>query len=554
MTVGRCYLPRPMPGPNPRAPHFVAAGDDDALRLPDGQDLSQSLRFSPREGRIVLGEERVVLFHVQALAELRRGLIDTFGVEQARAMLTRVGYASGYRDAEHARRLRGDASAYELLAAGPQLHALEGMAQVTPIEVRFDIERGHYHGEFAWRNSAEADAHLRISGVSPEPVCWTMIGYASGYTSAFMGRPIVYREFDCRACGARRCRLVGKPLQAWDPLPPEYAFLSAEPLAATPGEAPTELQVATEEALVGVSPAFRGVWSHLERVAATDTLVLLCGESGTGKDTLARLVHARSRRAGGPLVKAACRTLMTSGEVAGLAAAARGGTLVVDAIEALPQALQAELVEAIDAAEDLRVIACSEHDLLHEPWAGRLLPALLHRVAVFPLHLPTLRERRDDLPSLIRALLERHAGRLGRRVKGMTARATAALLDHDYPGNIRELSNLIERAVVLVGDDAVIDVGHLFGGRERAVGLLGIGVDGTLRSTEPGPAPARETMPADALVARLLEEGTSLEGLEAALIRGAVERAAGNLSQAARTLGLTRPQLAYRFRKIAEDG
>src|SRR5574338_526123 len=144
-----------MTGPGPRDPIFVAAGDDDALRRPDGHDLSDSLRFHPKDGRIVLGDERMVLLHVQALAELRRELIDTFGVERARAMLTRVGYASGARDAQHARKLRSGATTYELLAAGPQLHALEGMAQVTPIEVRFDIERGHYHGEFAWKNSAE---------------------------------------------------------------------------------------------------------------------------------------------------------------------------------------------------------------------------------------------------------------------------------------------------------------------------------------------------------------------------------------------------------------
>ncbi len=533
---------------------FVAAGDDDALRLPDGHDLSASLRFFPRDGRIVLGDERMVLLHVQALAELRRELIDTFGSERARAMLVRVGYASGARDAQYAQKLRGDRSAYELLAAGPQLHALEGMAHVTPIEVRFDIERGHYHGEFVWKNSAEVDAHLRVFGSSSEPVCWTLIGYASGYTSVFMGRPIIYRELACRACGSRRCRLLGKPLPAWDRVPPEFAFLSGETLAPSDPAKTSWLPPAPDaEAIVGVSSAFRSLWSQLSRVAPTTTPVLLCGETGTGKDTLARAVHSQSRHAAGPLVK----VIAAATDVETLVAKmhdATSGTLLVDDVEALASSTRATLVAALDNTPTWRLICTSRRDLtdaLAES-SPAIDPALLHRIAVFPVHIPPLRDRKDDLPPLMRRFLDHHSSRHDKRVSGFTERAAAALMDHDYPGNLRELSNLIERAVVLVASTAAIDEGHLFGGRERPASGLRLGRDGTLAPAPPPPSAAPsagEDPPDDAWVDRLLDAKTSLDALESALIRRAVARADGNLSAAARLLGLTRPQLAYRFRR-----
>ncbi len=531
---------------------FVAAGDDDALRLPDARDLSASLRFHPNEGRILLGDQRMVLLHVHALAELRRELIDTLGIERARATFIRLGYVSGQRDAQYARQLRADATPFEWLAAGPQLHALEGMVHVTPLEVRFDIDRGHYHGEFAWRNSAEVDAHLRIHGVSESPVCWTLIGYASGYTSTFMGRPVVYRELSCRACGARRCRMLGKPLAAWSPPLEEFAFLLNEPLVPAPTATAAPAADATGP-LVGASPAFRAIWSQLRRVALTDTPVLLCGETGTGKDTLARALHGHGARAAGPFVAVPCAALRPdpADALARHVESAAAGTLYLDDIDALPPLLQAELVHAIDRGPGPRLVAASRHDLLQGTGSERLTPALLHRLGVFPVYVPPLRERRDDLLLLMRHFLEVHLARQGKRVPGFTERATAALLEHDYPGNLRELSNLVERAVVLVGEGAAIDVGHLFGGLDRPTALLGLGTDGALRHDAPAPAP--QPAPDDALIDRLLESQTSLEALEDALIRGAVARADGNLSAAARLLGLTRPQLAYRFRKTSRD-
>jgi two-component system response regulator HydG len=539
----------------PRSEPFVAAGDDDALRLPDGRDLRDSLRFVPRDGRICLGDDRMVLLHVRALAGLRRELVDALGIERARALLVRMGYASGHRDAQLALRLRAGATAYELLAAGPQLHALGGMVAVQPVEVRFDIERGSYHGEFVWRNSAEVEAHLEQFGPSAEPVCWTMLGYASGYTTAFMGRPIVYREVRCRGCGARQCRIVGRPLADGEAPPEGFEFVAARSFGQVPRDMSVGIVAPPAAAplaggLVGASTAFRAAWSQIQRVAPGQTTVLLSGETGTGKAALARALHAGGPRAGGPFVRIACADpgLDPLAELA----RARGGTAYLADVDQLAPAAQGRLLRALEdgGAEGARIVAGVQAEL--SPGTGRMRPDLYYRIAVFPVHVPPLRERRDDIPLLLRHFLERHAARQGKTVSGLTERANMALLDYDYPGNVRELENLVERAVVLVGDGEAIDIGHLFGADERPGASLGLGAGGSLQEAEevgeaPGAAPDAD------LVDRLLDQKAPLELLESALIRAAVARAHGNLSAAARMLGLTRPQLAYRFRKALDE-
>jgi two-component system response regulator HydG len=525
---------------------FVAAGDDAALRLPDSADLLRHLRFWPADGRITLGEERMVLLHVGALAALRRELIAALGAAQARAVLTRIGWVSGQRDGEYARKIRGTSSYYELLAAGPQLHALEGMVAVRPLEVQFDIERGHYRGEFAWRSSAEVEAHQATDGRAAEPVCWMLLGYASGYTTVFMGRPIVYREVACRACGARHCKISGRPLGEEAP-PPEFAFLAGAPprvVSRTRTPVVTETE-ATAGPVIGAATGLRAVWSLVERVAGSELPVLLEGEPGVGKRHLARALHDRSRRAAGPFVVVRAAALDGPG-LADALARARGGSLVVADLEALSPELQARLLQAFDAGEDVRWLATAGIDLRR---GGAVRDELALRLGVFPVFVPPLRERREDVPLLLRRFVEEHARAHGRGPAGVTERANNALLDHDWPGNVRELWGRVARAVVLVGDDEPIDRGHLFGGDEAPPARLELTASGALQPAAGEEVAVMAASP-DALIDALLDRRTGIEALEQALIRGAVERAGGNLAAAARLLGLTRPQLAYRFRKV----
>ncbi|MDC0723125.1 sigma-54-dependent Fis family transcriptional regulator [Nannocystis bainbridge] len=522
---------------------FVAAGDDDALRLPDSADLLKHLRFWPRDGRITLGDERMVLVHLGAMATLRRELIAAVGVARARAILTRMGYVSGQRDGEYARRIRGTASYYELFAAGPQLHALEGMVAVRPLEVQFDIERGHYRGEFAWRSSAEVEAHLESEGRAAEPVCWTMLGYASGFTTVFMGRPIVYREVACRACGARHCRIVGRPLGDDTP-PPEFEFLATHPIARPgPGDPPAAL-ARDDGPVIGHATGLRGAFALLARVAGSELPVLLEGEPGVGKRHLARAVHDRSRRAAGPFVVVRAGALDPAG-LADALARARGGSLLLADLDRLSPELQDRLLHAFDAGDhDLRWLASTRVDLRR---GGLVRDELVQRLGAFPVWVPPLRERREDIPLLLGRFLDQHARGLGRRLVGVTEAANNALLDHDYPGNVRELWGRIARAAVLVDDGAPIDRGHLFSGDEAPPARLELAPAGVLQPI--GAAAGADLPGVDELIGALLDRRAGIDALEQALIRGAVDRAGGNLAAAARLLGLTRPQLAYRFRK-----
>ncbi len=537
----------------PSETELVGAGDDDVLRLPDSGDLLKNLRFSMRDGRISLAGERMVLLHVHALGELRRHLIDTVGTARARSILVRIGYASGHRDIVQARRIRKDASLFELLSAGPQLHALEGMVAAAPAELRIDRARGRYYGEFTWRNSAEAEASLKSAGVSSEPVCWLMLGYASGFTSGFMGQPIVYREVACRGCGARICRIVGRPLPAWDTLPEEFRFLLGDSPTA-PAETVELPPNAPDRPLLGDSSTIAAVRSLVERVAPTTTPVLIRGEYGTGRSHLAATIHSAGARRSGPLIVVGSGLSSASAITRALAEAA-GGTLVLDDIGEWSPDAQRSLLELGDGRHHpsrARLIITAA-DCPGGQAQTPLLARLLHRVGAFPVFLPPLRERREDIPALARHYLERIAARLEKPPRPLTARAYAYLHEHDYPGNLHELANILERAMILVDGSKAIDIGDLISGEAEPSRLLRVHDDGTLAAA-PTPKVPHEPVDLEAVIEELLVQGLAFEDVESALICGAVDRHKGNLAAAARSLGLTRPQLAYRYRKACGEG
>jgi transcriptional regulator with GAF, ATPase, and Fis domain len=235
----------------------------------------------------------------------------------------------------------------------------------------------------------------------------------------------------------------------------------------------------TELGIGGNSPGIRGVRHAIRQVAPTDATVLLLGETGTGKELAARAVHEASRRSGGPLVRVNCaaipETLIESeffghekgaftGATArreGRFAQAHGGTLFLDEVGELPLDLQAKLLRALQEGEfepvgggrtmkvDVRVVAATNRNLEEEAAAGRFREDLFYRLNVFPIWLPPLRERGEDVILLAEALGERLARRMGRRFGKLEAEARTALLAYDWPGNVRELQNVIERALIL---------------------------------------------------------------------------------------------------------
>jgi transcriptional regulator with PAS, ATPase and Fis domain len=296
---------------------------------------------------------------------------------------------------------------------------------------------------------------------------------------------------------------------------------------------------------VGDSPAARRVLDLVGRVASSKISVLLTGESGTGKELVARMIHARSDRAARPFVAINCaalpETLLESelfgierGVATGVEAragrfeTADGGTLFLDEVGDMPPALQAKLLRVLQEREiervggrkrlpiDVRVLAATNARLQDRIARGEFREDLYYRLRVVEIALPPLRERREDIPRLVRYFLERFAAREGREVPTLEREAFAALLAHDFPGNIRELENLLEGAAALSQ-----------GGVIRREDL--------------------QWLPSSP---RRLEGGTEGEG-EIADLRSLEERhvqrvlrlAGGNKSRAARMLGISRRTL-----------
>ena len=549
--------------------------------LPPDADLRRMVHFSAGDGRIWLAGQRMLLIHAAALGALRRELMNSIGAEQTRRLLMRSGYAAGERDARLARQVRGDASVQDMFAVGPQLHMLEGAVQVTPESCEIDIPAGRFHGVFRWDHSWEVETHVRDFGPQAEPVCWMLLGYASGYTSAFMGRPTLFKEVACAACGHEHCRIEGRVLPDWpdgEAMSADYAadsmIVRLEDLQSQVETLRSTLQPADELGpLIGRSKAFDAAAQLLRKAAATQVTVLLTGETGVGKERFARALHAMSPRADKPFVAVNCAALPADlieselfgaekGAYTGAGATrpgrferADGGTLMLDELGELPLTAQAKLLRVLQQGEierlggtqtrkvDVRVVAATNVDLQAAVASGRFRSDLMYRLNVYPIRIPPLRERVDDIEPLAAHLLARFCALHGKRVPGFTDRALDAMRGYPWPGNVRELENLIERGVILASPEEPVDVHELFPTLPGQPSVT-VNAAGELARSAPSSGPA--------LYDELIARGMSLDGLEDALIQEAVDRAGGNLAAAARALGLTRPQLSYRLQRVRE--
>jgi hypothetical protein len=335
--------------------------------LPSDADLRRLVHFSAGDGRIWLGGHRMVLLHLSGLASVRKELIEAIGIEQTRRVLKRAGYESGVRDAALARQVRPNANPFEQFAVGPQLHMLEGAVQVTAEQCEFDLEAGTYHGIFRWDHSWEVEAHTRDFGGSDGPVCWMLLGYASGYTTGFFGQQILYKELQCAACGHEHCRIEGRPVRDWPDGTQMQEDYEADSLLVRLEDLQADLESLRGSLcpsddlgeLIGRSKAFEKAIALLRKAAGTQVTVLLTGETGVGKERFARTLHAMSPRAAKPFVAVNCAALPNDlieselfgaekGAYTGAGAArpgrferADGGTLFLDELGELPLATAA---------------------------------------------------------------------------------------------------------------------------------------------------------------------------------------------------------------------
>lgn len=538
------------------------------------RNLRDHLHFSPDSGHISLYGQRMLLFHANALADLRRELIERLGQAQAREIMMRLGYQQGFDDGSRIRQDHPDRSVEEQLAMGPRLREIEGFVRNHPVHAMiYDGERGAFWADFFWSASFEAQAQLNHTGLSGEPACWMMVGYANGYCTAVTGMPILWRETECVAMGHARCRVIGRALADWRDTDDAGAGLLQAPFHAPFHAAPGAESGEGFDNFVGVSAGFKVAADMVRRVASADATVLFTGESGVGKERFARALHAMSARAQKPFVAVNCAAIpqeLVESELFGVERGAftgaerdrpgrferaHGGVLFLDEVASLPHSAQGKLLRALQEREiervgdtrtrkvDVRIVAAANQDLRREVAEGRFRADLFYRLNVYPVAIPALRERRDDIPLLVSLFLQRFCRKYQKKPSGFTRRAYRALWDYDWPGNVRELENLIERAVILSGEGEAIDLRHLFTGGET-VPAAGF---------EPSDAPTAEAE-ASPLAEAILADFRSFETLERDVLQAAMKQAKGNVSAAARLLKMRRGQFEYRLKKhLAAD-
>ncbi|QII99141.1 AAA domain-containing protein [Stutzerimonas balearica] len=547
----------------------------------DMQDLSSQIRFVTTEGKIWLGEQRMLLMQLSSLASFRREMISLIGVERAKGFFLRLGYQSGLKDAELARKLRPDSSELEIFLAGPQLHSLKGLVKVRPLEVDIDIQSGRFHVEIEWIDSFEVEICQTELGLMDEPACWTLLGYACSYSSAFMGREIIFQEVSCRGRGDDKCRIIGKTAEEWGDTSTFQAYFKSDPIIEELYELQTQVANLRSRLQkydgqyygIGQSPAYRRICQTIDKAARGKVSVLLLGETGVGKEVIARSVHLRSERAEQPFVAVNCAAIppdlieselfgVDKGAYTGAVNArvgrferANGGTIFLDEVIELTPRAQATLLRVLQEGElervggdrtrkiDVRVIAATNENLEAAVKAGRFRADLFYRLNVFPVHIPPLRERIEDIPLLAEHFLRKHHEEYGKKTLGLSDRALEACMHYQWPGNIRELENVLERGVILTDHNESISIEAMFPGLAITHGDGDhLSIDGGLVQQSPACGPG--------WLAQIIDQGISLEEVEASLMREAMNRSGQNISGAARLLGLTRPALAYRLKKI----
>ena len=324
-----------------------------------------------------------------------------------------------------------------------------------------------------------------------------------------------------------------------------------------------------EAGVVANDPASRNLFAVAARVAQTDATVLLTGESGVGKEVVARYIHRHSARRNGPFVAINCAAIPDSlleatlfgyekGAFTGAQQAqagkfeqAQNGTLLLDEVTEMPMGLQAKLLRVLQEREvervggkqpvalDIRVIATSNRDMAEAVAKGVFREDLYYRLNVFPVAIPALRERPEDIVSIARHFIACHSGRLGRSGVGLSAAAEVALKAHSWPGNVRELENVVQRALILAPGNT-IEPAHLNLGPRPAT---------TAAAPQPGQLPAPP--------AELQEAGKKVDNmrdLEREHILRTLAEVGGSRKLAVERLGISERTLRYKLQQYREEG
>ena len=531
--------------------------------------LEEIIEFS--DGWLGLKGRRLVLMDVRALSQLRKDLNDTVGKVRTRRILTRFGYLWGQADAAAMHRIFNWDSKEEWIRAGVRIQEIQGISKTMIKDLKLDDDSKKFEMDIVWQNSFEADQNLVEFGIVKYPICWKLVGYMSGYCSFCIGREVYFIEQKCRGRGDRICRAMGRTRDAWgDELETYLPYFEAEDINAKIMQLTKQLKKQQRELerrreqmalrgdaiekkhFIGVrSRAFQQVVELANRVSQYDSTVLITGESGVGKEVLARYIHKNSPRKDGPFIAVNCGALPdtlleselfghTKGaftgaakERIGLFEEAKTGTIFLDEIGDVSPAMQIKLLRVIQQKEilrlgenlprkvDVRVLAATNKNLMKEIEEENFREDLYYRLAVVEIHVPPLRERRDDILTLARFFVDRFSEKLGIPELRLDASTLDILQEYDWPGNIRELENAIERAAV-------------------------VSRDGVIHPSELPPQIQRQIQSG----AKEYSADLSLEELEKKHILHVLEKKEGNKTRAAEALGISPATLWRKLKQM----
>jgi DNA-binding NtrC family response regulator len=317
------------------------------------------------------------------------------------------------------------------------------------------------------------------------------------------------------------------------------------------------------QSIVGKNPKILRIFDQIAKVAPAESTVLIYGESGTGKELFAKAVHAHSQRVSKQFIAIDCSTLSPglleselfghvkgafTGAVqdkTGIFEAARGGTLFLDEVGNLTMEIQGKLLRVLEAKEykpvggahfkktDVRIIAATNQDLKVKVDKGDFREDLYYRLNVFPIFLPPLREREDDIPRLAYHFLRYFCRKIGKRINGFSDDALSVLVNNDWPGNVRQLKNAIERLVIMA-DDNVLDLFHMLNHLQVNRNNMGNPIPDTLEKLKEQKK-------------RLLEE--SFGQIEKAFLIKTLKASDGNITHAAEKAGMKRPNFSALMKK-----
>jgi DNA-binding NtrC family response regulator len=500
-------------------------------------NLLESLRAEREAGTLYFKKRRLLLLDANFLGLLRKKLVTACGLSEARNIVGFLGYAYGYQAALAAQELCGPESKESLWQVWARLYAQQGLAAVKQLSCAFDEKTQYFAAEAEFINSYEVEQHLLHLGPSDRSVCWALTTFATGFASAMVGREVIFLEKECVGRGDARCYITGRTdFMQWSEgveFAKEYYkgqdFESVRQWTRTTTAEARELihalererervralesqvwylQEASNEQyrpseMVGAHPAFQKVLRDARTVAASDATVLIQGETGTGKELIARFIHAQSERRKRPLITVNCAALpagLVESELFGHEKGAftgatqrklgrfeiaHGATIFLDEVGELPLDAQAKFLRVLQHGEfervggaqtikvDVRVLAATNQPLQKLVDEGKFRADLFYRLNVFPLSLPPLRERGNDLVLLVNYFAQKYRARFRKQITSVSLSSLEALKQYHWPGNVRELEHIVERAVLL-SEGEVLTIDPPLGQRPVASPLPGV--------------------------------------------------------------------------------